>query len=85
MSVDMSSLLPFFAVPVAALAAQPLAQANVSSVAVLYPNGTAELGDAFRQVFGHFARSFDYDLYGRFEEDFGAGLETYKQSTVFAQ
>jgi hypothetical protein len=73
-----------FVVPAAAFTEQPHAQAN-ASVAVLFRNGTAELDDAFRRVFGHFARSFDYDLYNRFAADFEAGLDTYKQSAVVTQ
>jgi hypothetical protein len=82
-NAGMLSFLLFVA-PAAAFIEQPRAQAN-ASVAVLFKNGTVELDDAFRRVFGHFAQSFDYDLYNRFASDFEVGLDAYKQSAVVAQ
>ena len=54
----------------------------VSKVAFLYQNGTAEVEDAFRKTYGHFANTFDYDLYGRLIAGFEGGLERYNASRV---
>ena len=59
------------------LAVTGSASGNVSRVAVLYKNGSAEVESAFRNAFGHFARQFDYDLYGRAAEELEAGLARY--------
>ena len=54
----------------------------VSKVAFLYQNGTAEVEDAFRKTYGHFANTFDYDLYGRLIAGFEGGLGRYNASRV---
>ena len=54
-----------------------------SKVAVLYENvSSVTVEDAFRHAYQHFARSFDYDLYGRLAADFEAGLVRYNQTTL---
>ncbi len=75
-----------FLLPAAAFVSHAFASehGNGSRIAVLYQNGSADVDSAFRQVFGHFASGFDYDLYGRALADFEAGFERYKGSAVFS-
>ena len=63
-----------------ALAAATPAASLGSKVAFLYPNGTSEVEEAFRHTYGHFANSFDYDLYGRLVAGFETGLARYNSS-----
>ena len=55
---------------------------DAARVAVLFPNGTGDLDDAFRSVYAHFAGSFDHDMYASKVADFEAGLRRYNQSSV---
>ena len=75
-----------FLLPAAAFVSHAFASehGNGSRIAVLYQNGSADVDSAFRQVFGHFASGFDYDLYGRALADFEAGFERHKGSAVFS-
>ena len=55
---------------------------DTTRVAVLFPNGTGEVDDAFRSVYSHFADSFDHEMYASKVADFEAGLLRYNQSSV---
>ena len=57
--------------------------ANSSYVVSLHSNGTRELDDTFKAVYGHFADTFDSELYDEFVGLFGKGLEQYRASEAF--
>ena len=80
----MLSVRSFAVLPLAAAVSQPLGgRPNASSIAVLYPNGTADVDEAFSQVFAHFDRAFDHELYGQTMGALEAGLAKYSESAVF--
>ena len=67
---------------VAGSAFRAAAVGDTTRVAVLFPNGTGEVDDAFRSVYSHFADSFDHEMYASKVADFEAGLLRYNQSSV---
>ena len=69
----------FMCVARAAAVAFPAADFG-AKVAFLYGNGSAETNDAFQSAYGHFANTFDYDLYGRLVAGFEEGFERYNGS-----
>ena len=62
--------------------ATPLSQ-NSSLVASLYANGTEELDEAFKAVYGHFADTFDSKLYDEYVGLFGEGVDQYRSSEAY--
>ena len=54
-----------------------------SQVLSLYDNGTAQVDDAFRSVYNHFAKTFDYDMYDAMTKEFGKGAVAYKQTDAY--
>ena len=62
--------------------ATPLSQ-NSSLVASLYANGTEELDEAFKAVYGHFADTFDSKLYDEYVGLFGKGVDQFRSSEAY--
>ena len=60
-------------------------QADAQPVAILFPNGSEEVGTAFERIYKHFDAAFDYALYNRSVAAFDAGLQRYSQAEVVAQ
>ena len=56
---------------------------NSSFVVSLYANGTDELDDTFKVVYGHFANTFDSKLYEGFMSLLGKGVDQYKTSEAY--
>lgn len=54
-----------------------------SYVVSLHANGTEELDNAFKAVYGHFADTFDSALYGEFVGLLGKGFDEYRASDAF--
>ena len=62
--------------------ATPL-DASSSYVVSLHENGTEELDSAFKAVYGHFADTFDSELYDEFVGLLDKGVGQYRASGVF--
>jgi len=56
---------------------------NSSVVVSLYPNGTDELNETFKTVYGHFANTFDMKLYDGFVGLLAKGMAQYKTSQAY--
>ena len=56
---------------------------NSSYVVSLHANGTTELDETFKAVYGHFADTFDSNLYDEFVGLLGKGLDQYRASEAF--
>ena len=54
-----------------------------SFVASLYANGTDELDETFKAVYGHFEKTFDSKLYGEYAGLFGKGVDQYRTSDAY--
>ena len=79
----MLSTRSFVVFQFAAAISQPsVGRDAVPSIAVLYPNGTADVDRAFSHVLSHFERAFDHELYGQTMDAFEVGLAKYNQSAV---
>ena len=82
MSMRRASAVACLCLSLGSASATPLSQ-NLSLVASLYANGTEELDEAFKAVYGHFADTFDSKLYDEYVGLFGKGVDQYRSSEAY--